>query len=273
MAIRLIRSWFRRLKGSRIVTPEEIEGALQLPVLGIIPHLERRQDRLPPSSRHKREIHLDGRWLSRLLTHFPENSPEYMAYLALLDELKNFHLKQGKTLFLVTSPVAGEGTSLTCMNLAIAASKRGIKALVVEGHIRAPRISTLLSLVLDPGLTGSLRRSLPISALVQKSSLAGIDILPAGRSVEHPRMLWSSAKFDHLLDELRKSYPLILFEAGPLLLYPDTAVLAQKMDGIILVHQFGRTSAERIQKAIDKLDSKRGAVLGVVVNDAPFHRD
>jgi len=274
MALQLvsrISSYLRQLNGPRAVTPEEIEGALRLPVLTIIPHLERRQDALQTPGRKKREIHLDGRWLSRLLTHFPENSAAYAAYNALLEELKNFHLKQGRSLFLVTSPVASEGTSLTCVNLAIAASKKGIKTLVVEGHIRSPRISMLLSLALEPGLTGSFHRASPISSLVQKSSLAGIDILPAGRPVEHPQSLWSSEKFERLLEGLRKSYPLILFEAGPVLLYPDTAVLAKKMDGIILVHQFGRTSAERIQKALEKLNGSREAVLGLVVNDAPFH--
>src|SRR5437016_1687496 len=84
-------NWFKSLlvkvKGPSMVTPEEIEGALHLPVLAIIPHLERRGKATSPDTKPRR-IDLDGRWRSKLLTHFPENSPAALAYQSLARELE-----------------------------------------------------------------------------------------------------------------------------------------------------------------------------------------
>ena len=75
--------------------------------------------------------------------------------------------------WLFAGSVAGEGTSLSIMNLAIAAQRLGIRTLIVEGHTRSPRISNVFRLELEPGLTGCLNRSLNAGQAIQKSSLAG----------------------------------------------------------------------------------------------------
>lgn len=264
------RSFWRQLTGWRVVTPEEIEGVLRLPVLAIIPHLERRLtpvQRLGPVKRH---IDLEGRWRSRLLIHFPLDSPAAAAYASLVDELAAGSRLHGRKTLLCISSVAGEGTSLTCTNLAIAGKRHNVKVLVVEGHTRAPRISSVLNLELEPGLTGCLHRSLPVARVIQKSGVAGVDVLAAGRPVAYPEALWGTPAFQRLLAEMRSLYDLVFFEGGAALLYQDTPVLAEKLDRILLIHQFGRTSSERIQKAIEKLGPQKEKILGVVLNDTPY---
>jgi non-specific protein-tyrosine kinase len=122
---------------------------------------------------------------------------------------------------------------------------------------------------LEPGLTGCLNRSLSAAQAIQKSNLAGVDVLPSGRAVPYPETLWATPAFHRLLAEMRSLYALVLFEAPPVLLYPDVPVLADKVDGIVLVHQFGRTSPQRVEKVLAKLEDRRDHVLGVVLNDVP----
>src|SRR5579871_5321146 len=152
-----------KVSGPDMLTPEEIEGALHLPVLAIIPHLERRRNLVPPQGPIMRRIDLEGRWRSRLLIHFPEDAPAAQAYVSLVKELYARSRNQRQKVWLFAGSVSGEGTSLSCMNLAIVARRQGIKTLIIEGHTRAPRISSVFRLDLEPGLTGCLNRSLNVS--------------------------------------------------------------------------------------------------------------
>jgi capsular exopolysaccharide synthesis family protein len=264
-----VETLWGKMAGPSMVTPEEIEGALHLPVLGIIPHLERRRSYTPAQGPKMRRIDLEGRWRSRLLIHFPEESSAAHAYSALVKELHTRARGQRQKVWLFAGSVSGEGTSLSCMNLAIVAQRQNIKTLIIEGHTRSPRISSVFRLDLEPGLTGCLNRSLNASQSIRRWSPGGVDVLPAGHSVAYPETLWGTPAFHRLLAEVRSVYDLVLFEGPPILLYPDFAVLADKVDGMVLVHQFGRTSPERVEKVIAKLGERQDYLLGVLLNDVP----
>ncbi len=263
------RSLWQKIAGQDVISPEEIEGALHLPVLAIIPHIERRKTQAPTQGSRLRRIDLEGRWRSRLISHFSDKDPVAFAYQSLVKDLHERSRAHRQKVWLMASGVAGEGTSLSCMNLAIAACQRGIKTLIIEGHTRAPRISRVFRLDLEPGLTGCLNRSLNASQVIRQSNLAGVNVLPAGHPVAYPETLWGSPAFHRLLAETRSLYDLVLFEGPPVLLYPDVGVLADKVDGIVLIHQFGRTPPERVKKVIEKLGERQDHLLGVLLNDVP----
>ena len=263
-------SLWSKMSGTRMITPEEIEGALHLPVLAIIPHIERRKGLAPAQGPIMRRIDLEGRWRSRLLIHFPETAPAAATYAALAKDLAARSRTDRQKVWLLAAGVAGEGTSLSAMNLAIAAQRQGVKTLLIEGHTRAPRISSVFRLELEPGLTGCLNRSINAARAIQKSSLAAVDVLPAGHSVAYPETLWATPAFHRLLAEARSLYDLVLFEGPPVLLYPDTPILADKVDGIVIVHQFGRTSPQRVEKVLEKLTDRKDHVLGILLNDVPL---
>jgi capsular exopolysaccharide synthesis family protein len=262
-------SLWGKVAGTHIITPEEIEGALHLPVLAVIPHIERRKGLTVAQGPIMRRIDLEGRWRSRLLIHFPESAPACAPYTALARDLQSRSQTHRHKVWLFAGSVAGEGVSLSTMNLAIAAQRIGIKVLIIEGHTRAPRISKVFRLDLEPGLTGCLNRQLAAGQAIQKSSLAPVDVLPAGHAVAYPETLWGTPAFHRLLAEVRSLYDLVLLEAPPVLLYPDVPILADKVDGIVLIHQFGRTSPQRVEKVLEKLSEGRERVLGVLLNDVP----
>ena len=85
----------------------------------------------------------------------------------------------------------------------------------------------------------------------------------------YPETLWNTPAFLRLLSEIRPLYDLIFFEGPPVMLYPDVPVLADKMDGLVLVHQFGRSSPQGLEKALSKLGDRRERVFGVLLNDVP----
>src|SRR5262249_41666078 len=151
-----------------------------------------RRRHTPNESLRARRLDLEGRWRSRLLTHFSETSAPAMAYQLLVQDLRRHSREQRQKVWLVASGVAGEGNLLSCMNLAIAAQKKGLKTLIIEGHTRSPRISHVFRLDLEPGLTGCLRRALTLQQAVRQSNVGGVSVLPAGHSVAYPETLWAT---------------------------------------------------------------------------------
>jgi Mrp family chromosome partitioning ATPase len=256
-----------------MISPEEIESALHLPILTVIPHIERRRKNTEASSSVLRRINLEGRWRSRLLTNFPADAPAAAAYQLLVKDLRRRVQTHRQKAWLFLSSVAGEGTSLSCINLSIAAARAGIRTLVIEGHTRSPRISTVLGLHPEPGLTDCFNRFIPLTQLIQRTQPAGIEVLPAGHPVAYPETLWVTPAFHRLMAEARAHYDLVFFEGAPLLLYPDGPSLLDQMDGVVLVHQFGRTPPERMEKILTKLGEQKDRVYGVLLNDVPmgFH--
>ncbi len=261
---------WRRWSGPSVVSPEEIEAALHLPVVAIIPHLERRKSTEPQQGPRTRRIDLEGRWSSRLLIHFPEHSPAALAYESLVKEILERSRTRRQKVWLLAGTVSGEGASLSCVNLAIAAQRRNVKTLVVEAHTRSPRISRALSLELQPGLSGCLQRSINLSIAVRASETTGVRVLPAGPVVAYPEMQWGTPAFHRLLAEMRSLYDVVFVEGPPILLYPDVTTLADKVDGIIIINQYGRTPPERVRKSIQKLGERQDILLGVLLNDVPL---
>src|SRR5712664_1637214 len=102
-----VQTLWEKVTGPGMVTPEEIEGSLHLPVVAIIPHLERRRGLVPAQGPMMRRVDLEGRWRSRLLIHFPENVPAAQAYLALVKELKARSSSQRQKVWLFTASVSG----------------------------------------------------------------------------------------------------------------------------------------------------------------------
>ena len=69
-----------------------------------------------------------------------------------------------------------------------------------------------------------------------------------------------------VLAEAAASFDWVIVDTPPVVLLPDTNLLARMVDVAIVVIRAGKTSYDVVERAIQTLDRKR--VLGVVLNDA-----
>jgi Mrp family chromosome partitioning ATPase len=72
---------------------------------------------------------------------------------------------------------------------------------------------------------------------------------------------------DTLIEELTQNFDVVLFDSPPILPVTDSAILATKVDGVILVYQAGRTSRYALNRARIQLENVEAKVLGVVINN------
>ncbi len=216
----------------------------------------------------ERKIILDNPNLFPLLD---QSSPASEEYRKLKSALLNFTSQDDKfnNIIMVTSAIAGEGKSLTALNLAISLAQ-GIDhtVLLVDADFRRPSIHRYLGMETAKGFADCLCDDLDPSDLLVNTGIGKLVVFPAGRDVPNPVELFSSQKAKDLLQELKNRYPdrYVIIDTPPLLPFAETRHLSKLVDAIIFVVRERLASQLEISEAIETL--KGTNLLGIVYNSA-----
>ncbi len=173
---------------------------------------------------------------------------------------------------MVTSSQAGEGKSMTAINLAVTiAQEIDHTVLLVDADLRRSSIHTYLGIKPEAGLSDFLESRAELSDVMIKTGIGKLVLLPAGNPPKNPSELISSERMRILIRELKFRYRdrYIIIDSSPLLLTADALSLCEYTDGIIFVVQADRTSMKAATQAASLL--KGHNVLGTVFNDVPKH--
>jgi capsular exopolysaccharide synthesis family protein len=171
----------------------------------------------------------------------------------------------------VVSAGQSEGKSTTCLSLAIAAAELGIRALLVDGDMRRPRLAGLIGQPTNgpqPGFSSILGNISDEHLLkgVQEVGGSGLLVLPAGPQPPNPAALLGSARLDEFTRDVQKGFELVIFDTPPLTVGADASLVAAVSEGVILVIDARTTSRPDLLRALDQLRRTNANVLGVVLN-------
>jgi capsular exopolysaccharide synthesis family protein len=126
------------------------------------------------------------------------------------------------------------------------------------------------------GLAHLLRGEASVSEVVYESVIPNLFVVPRGDRPRNPTELLYSKSLSQLLDcGLKNGYHLIL-DCPPVLPFADAAVLASKVDSVLLVVSAGETTREACRLAVQRTISSGGKLLGIVmqkarVTDSPYY--
>ena len=168
---------------------------------------------------------------------------------------------------LVTSASPGEGKSFICANLGISLAQ-GVDnyCLLVDCDLRKPTQHTLFGRGNMTGLSDYLRHKKPIPDLLCSSGVDKLSLLLSGPRSINPAELLGSAAMSSLVDELAQRYDdrIVLFDSPPLHAASETSVLAQHVDGVVLVVRSGVARREYVKALAETIG--RDKILGIVFN-------
>jgi capsular exopolysaccharide synthesis family protein len=187
-------------------------------------------------------------------------------YGRLAAVLHHAQVERGIKKVMVTSAVAGEGKTLTALNLALTLSESYQRRVAfIDADLRRSRVHELLNVVRVSGLSEALQDADQRQARLMEVS-PRLSVLLAGCSSLDPKGALTSRRMAQILDEAAAIFDWVIVDTPPVVLLPDTNLLARMVDVAIVVVRAGRTSYEVVDRAVQTLDRKR--VLGVVLNDA-----
>jgi capsular exopolysaccharide synthesis family protein len=97
-------------------------------------------------------------------------------------------------------------------------------------------------------------------------------LITSGPIPPNPSELLGSKRMEAVLAEAQKNGELVILDTPPTLAVTDAAVLASKVDGVILLIEAQRTSHEAARRAYDALQRVGATILGVVLTKTKSER-
>ncbi len=174
----------------------------------------------------------------------------------------------------MTSSRAGEGKTVTSLNLAIALAQRGEPTLLIDADLRNPSIGKALNLVNGTGLASYLTGAHSIEAALRDfPPVPNLWALPAGPTPPNPAQLLSSSCMESMLRELRKRFKFVVIDSPPVLPVTDAVVLSTLVDGVVFIVENGATVRGALTRARKILQNVGANVVGIVVNKVDVRHD
>ncbi|EHJ10325.1 GumC family protein [Crocosphaera watsonii] len=251
-------------------TAEDISQLLAIPLLGNIPKDDREalsdNISLPNVSQKEPETTetvLDNNFfLSNNQSDFLEAFDDLYLQLYLQEKVSKLRS------LLLCSVESQDGCSTIALNLAINAAGKGQKVLLVDANFFNPQLHNLLNISNNRGLIDILGGDVSPQAVIETApDIENLSVLPIGGgsepSVKH---IWSP-KFNGLMEELGKTYDLVIYDTSPFFLSSDIKFIAKQADGIILVATIKKTSQSLLTKAVKEIKSLNLPLLGAVSNN------
>ncbi|MHB8388093.1 MAG: CpsD/CapB family tyrosine-protein kinase [Acidobacteriaceae bacterium] len=167
----------------------------------------------------------------------------------------------------ITSPGAGEGKTLTAINLAISLALEVDKTvLLVDADLQNPGVHHYFGLPDGPGLGDFLMDSTPLEDLLIHPSIGKFVVLPGGGAISNSSEMLGSPKMAGLVRELKTRYPsrIVLFDLPPVLTAADVLAFSPYVDCVLLVVEDDKTDSEGLVRTADLL--KGSNLLGTVLN-------
>lgn len=204
---------------------------------------------------------------SPLISLRDPRAPASEAYRTLRTNIQFSSLDRPLHTLLVTSTAPDEGKSTTLANLAVTMAQAEQRVILVDCDLRRPTLHTLFGLSNDVGLT-SMILSQEDAPPLQETGVPGLSLLASGPLPPRPADILGSRRMEAVIARLRAEADIVLFDTPPVVAVTDAAVLATKVDGVLLVFLAGKTSRDRARRARQMLEKVKANIVGVVLNNA-----
>ena len=203
-----------------------------------------------------------------LVTLREPRSPQAEAYRGLRTNLSFARPDRPLRSLLVTAPGLAADAATAAANLAVVCAQAGQRVLAVDGDLRRPALHRLFGLPNERGVTTALVEDAAIQdPPLQRTPVDGLSVLTSGPIPPNPAELLASRRMETLLERVGEGVDLLLCHAPPVVPVTDAAVLAPRLDGVLLVLAAGRSRRDTTQQARQQLDKVGAEVIGLVLTD------
>ncbi|MCA0150365.1 CpsD/CapB family tyrosine-protein kinase [Rossellomorea vietnamensis] len=203
----------------------------------------------------------------KLVSQIAPKSPISEQYKTIRTNINFSSVDREMRSIMVTSSGPGEGKSTTAANMAVVFAQQGKSVLLVDADMRKPTAHYTFNVTNTFGLTTVLTRQKMLREVIHPTEIEHLDLLTCGPVPPNPAELLSSRSMEEFLVDVYADYDMVIFDTPPVLAVTDAQVLANQCHGSILVVSSGTTEIESAQKAKELLQSAKGKLLGVILNN------
>ena len=169
----------------------------------------------------------------------------------------------------ITSAITGEGKTLTAINLAGTIAKAGqAQVLIIDADLRRPSVAKVLGrshVSRGWGLVDAiLDRRLSLEQIAWSMEPFNLSVVTPRRPQSDTYELLTCERFGELVREARQKYDYIIVDSPPVLPAPDSRLLAQWVDGYLIIVAADKTPRKLVEETFALLGPSK--ILGLVFN-------
>jgi capsular exopolysaccharide synthesis family protein len=179
--------------------------------------------------------------------------------------------------FALTGVTAGEGKTLTAVNLAIAlAQDVNTWVALIDLDLQRPRVAEYLgmrSVRGEKGLSDYLQGNATFENIVYQPDIERLAVIPNFQPMVNSSETLTSPRMTELMQALEAETPrrILIFDMPPVLAADDVLAFAPQIDGLLLVVAEGTTDRNSLRRAKEVLAEMN--LLGVVLNRSAERND
>ncbi len=251
--------YFLNRLDDRLELAEDVEAALDQPVLGQIPQVDTKT--------------LAGGPL--LVTRMHQHDMFVEAIRGVRSAIMLGTEPGSRQVILVSSAVPGDGKTTFTVNFAVTLALANHRVLLVEADLRRGNVHGFFGQPREPGLTDVLTGQIHWQDVTRETELDALRVITSGALPPNPGELLGGPIMREFVSEARTEYDYIVFDCPPLTAIDDTFCLAGLSDGILFVVRAGQTSIRFAKNALDAVRHRGARILGIVLNgitpDNPYY--
>lgn len=175
--------------------------------------------------------------------------------------------QDGLGTLLVTSAVAGEGTTTVATALAVSVVRNsGLKVLLLDADFAHPCMADLLQIKARIGIEHYLLENADLEETIVTCEQPKLDILPTLEPFEMPSIAMGSERLVHAIDYVREIYDLVILDCGAILADRRPKPLPAGIDASLIVRDPSKSSGALLDQTDAYLARLGICSLGVIEN-------
>jgi len=145
-------------------------------------------------------------------------------------------IQKDKKTILFTSSISGDGKSFIAINLGASLAMTNKKVAMIELDLRKPKLSKMLNIVNEPGVTNYLAGLETIDKIIKPvENTPNLFVIPSGSIPPNPTELMLNGKLEILMEQLTRDFDYVIIDSPPIGLVTDAKLLNTYADVTIFV--------------------------------------
>ena len=234
-------------KGLR--SAREVESALGLPALALVPKLERLKRGQKPYQY----------LMEKPLSAYTES------VRAIYMSLKLASVDHPPKVVLVTSSLPEEGKTTVAVSLATFAARSHKRVLLIDLDLRHPSVHRELGWSVSSGLVEYMMNDRTLEEVIHHDLETGLHFLPIKAQTSNPTDLLESLRLRELIEACRDNYDYIVLDSAPLVSVTDSRLAALLADKTVFVIKWGDTVQSAAQDGLQTIRDLGIDIAGAVL--------
>ncbi len=237
-----------------IKSPDEMADRFNIPVLGLITY-------------DKEAV--DERKTMALKFFNDPRSPVAEAFRTTMTSVRLSVADDPPKVILITSVLPGAGKSSLSSNACLSYLAEDESCLLIDCDLRKPSLHRVFKNgEKGKGLSSVLSGMSKLSDVISKTDFEGLDFISSGPLPPNPAEMLSSKRMRQLLNRATAKYDKVILDGPPYQGFAEILVLANMVDGVILIAVEGDTPREGVRHFRKALTNVGGRILGAIINKA-----